>query len=147
MHYFWQKGLGSHFGLFLHKLIWSPSLHCIPIAQNFCYIFKRRKIWKYVCTYVVYCFAQPKIVLVNPPPSNSEMNANIYIREERFYNYTVCARNLTFLQTLQFSNFQASLNHRANVCSCFFKTRIFCVVVSVDLVFANRYLCNLLSRS
>jgi hypothetical protein len=35
-----------------------------------------------------------------------------------------CARNFILFTILQFCNFQASLNHRANACSCFFPETI-----------------------
>jgi hypothetical protein len=65
------------------------------------------------------------------PHKKSETNAKIYesalITECKastmlyFYNFTYsgCMLNFTFFTLSQFYRFQASLNHRANACSCF----------------------------
>jgi hypothetical protein len=58
--------------------------------------------------------AQPKNALINPSPNFGKECKNL--REHRHIRVGGTG---TTLPILQFYNFQASLNHRANACSCF----------------------------
>jgi hypothetical protein len=66
------------------------------------------------------CFAQPKKSLVTPPPQFG--NESKHLRELMCISEREAHARLYIL--LQFYNFQASLNHRANACSGFFYVQI-----------------------
>jgi hypothetical protein len=64
--------------------------------------------------------ARPKKALVNPPPQIWKQMQTLKRARARFWACGHIRAWGTILHFFQFYNFQASLNHRANPCSCFF---------------------------